>query len=1589
MSADEPPWSPGEDGEESRPFGQRPLFSARPSAAGDPSTVSQEPPPPPDPRSPRSSNLRGTINRDQPSQTSARGREDINVDFRREPRLTSFGKCPDALPDYVVFREEIEGKILGSGIGARKGRLYLEELGTFTIEALCGIPTDDQMADLDVKFYAEVVACMKGTKMAVHILDLQQEVPRGCGRAAMRKLDSWMQFEIKVLALEAQKNVERCRCGHIGEVENFLTKYKYDRFILRSAGQPLADYAVYNKLLTEMKPYEKEPVSGMNGVFSVYDALPAIQQDVNNLINNIMIVAVAHRTRTQKNQNQNASGRIAKAGERAKCKGCGKTSHSHEKCWVLHPEQKMQPKQKGAVAGTVGPGGGPPPPKVSKKQKAAAAAANKPVGAVPPARGPVYPAAAAAQQPGQRQKGGMEGPYEPCLYCGRKNHEAASCFYKPLPPGPQDKAGRIAAISGGYAGAPAVPIPAQPSTPGWTFISSPGWYPVPQSPNPATSVHGMAAMMAPPMPPHPHTINPLPMPQPAAPHFGAPDQETLAYLAFLRGTGPPAAPSGQPPRWPGTVATVRDSMSHTDLGRRLGEAALDLLSYAQRPTVSYRGHVEYCETRMRGTLAALEDEVKKAMAADTGASRHIVDPNHSSVNRLEPSPGEAIVEGVTGDAQVDHIAWVKIPGIEGLRRALVVVGSPPCISLGEFVMDENFLFIWEKAKGPVLYSPDGKATLMEVDNNVPYFIPENRPTILASLAQRGYVKEVRMLERMSDQQLSEHVQIFRNATERYATARTDAAKAGMTLAQFLSTGAAATMKEAIDADIQNRKALNVPPGPDQSTTPKPYVCAAKDCKNSVAKFGSMCEDCEKKAEEAPGSIVAPIPRIEQNKRKFNRKKKEQGHDRSAVDPLPRSHYWSHTPMDDRCHTCIDTKMRRYPSFSVGETDSYLVFLKLPGELVSIDMTRTRGPDYIERRWYLATWDHVSHRPRGAACSSKEAEVTWAAFEKAYPGSRINPNVGDPQLQIGDIVSPAPEEERAPFPKQISSDGDPSWGGIFTQKVLERGGNMRTSVPYRSSSNSIIERWIEELERGVACLLEHASAPQKFWSAAAQCFEYSFERTHIIQRGPCAGMTPFRATWGYDFTGELLIFGCAASYWVHPENKDNFGGRDKFAKRSLPGIFLYYAKSGAVVVMDEARYRDHQEICLRETKDFQADSDEFPFMHLGHLDTEESIFAFVDESEPRLDRVGKDDRGTKRCMKCGKVDQSEPVTCASCLEERRHKAGKPAVGCKRNRCTGCYFEEDENGEEKKEEEEEDGAEARRRFLAPGSASPRSPGRNVEVVMADTSVEDRDAPASVRSVANDIIFARAPQFGLAKVPIRKASTYERRPRANHDRLDDLARARIEDFEDLQPYQEFLRDLKRELGTVCKVYPPGAREVKENPDAMKSVLSEMEQLVEKKAFDPMHPVERASLSKLDEEIRVVDLMMITALKNIESPALQRWKSRAVARGDQLKTLSGEKVAEDLQHVTPSSLEAIRFVIAWECLCGPDSVTLQGDVPGAYLTARLSGPRTFLRVPRFLWLPKWPDPSKYVDPLFELAVALYGLQRGDTCWGGRSQRA
>jgi hypothetical protein len=70
---------------------------------------------------------------------------------------------------------------------------------------------------------------------------------------------------------------------------------------------------------------------------------------------------------------------------------------------------------------------------------------------------------------------------------------------------------------------------------------------------------------------------------------------------------------------------------------------------------------------------------------------------------------------------------------------------------------------------------------------------------------------------------------------------------------------------------------------------------------------------------------------------------------------------------------------------------------------------------------------------------------------------------------------------------------------------------------------------------------------------------------------------------------------------------------------------------------------------------------------------------------------------------------------------------------------------------------------------------------------------------------------------------------------------------------------------------------------------------------------------------------------------------------------------------------------------MVGADGVSLQGDVAGAYLTAVLSGPRTFLVITRAQWRSSWgpvPEGTDKGDAVVEIHKALYGLPRGDTDW-------
>ena len=162
---------------------------------------------------------------------------------------------------------------------------------------------------------------------------------------------------------------------------------------------------------------------------------------------------------------------------------------------------------------------------------------------------------------------------------------------------------------------------------------------------------------------------------------------------------------------------------------------------------------------------------------------------------------------------------------------------------------------------------------------------------------------------------------------------------------------------------------------------------------------------------------------------------ERGREEQEKEPLPASHYYSHFRKDNRCKTCRDARLKRYPAYS--QDICAIEMLSEVSERVSVAMITVRYPDFEGRTWHLASIDHASKRPKGGATKTKEPEDTWPLFETLYPGSRIQPE------DANELPKPEPPPDgflkRPHFPKQVGMDGDPAWGGIFMKKLKERGG----------------------------------------------------------------------------------------------------------------------------------------------------------------------------------------------------------------------------------------------------------------------------------------------------------------------------------------------------------------------------------------------------------------------------------------------------------------------------------------------------------------------------------------------------------------------
>lgn len=748
----DPPWSPGADadGDESaRPFGSgRPIFSSRPPqtsarrtpeqgtqnslGAGVASGASGSAPPLGDrieeePRSATSSgeassnggglggfgpNLRGSLNRgtqlgDQPPRG---GSGSTTFQLERMPRL-SLSKVPELTHLFVGWREEVEGGLLASGIGARNARQFIWEMNTQSEAWLQQIPDDDNIANLDAVLWAEILKAMKGTKHSVLVQEFTSQLVKGCGRAAMKRLGELMRFELRHLAVRAQGNLERRKCPNKEGMAKFHVETTYDLDVLEAAQQKQSETAVYSKLAKALRPYQKDAIEGVDTVFAAWDARPDEEaRDYKDLLKALKMLGVRQQTLKEDlarergtmgkekkgkgggkggNAPQQGAGGGApgKKGNHPPCAGCGKTNHPAEKCWTLHME--LMPEKFRGTAGTEkkkkGKGGG----KGSEKERGTAANAEE-----------------------EKPK------HDPCTHCGRRNHLPGDCFYKPLGAGgEQTKSGRAASAStppapGPWAlwGFPPMSATGPFGYPGMMAYSG---VPSTQPPPPPPQMMGGYAMPTPPglggVPvPWPAPIQPPP--PPPVQGMPVPDKETLGFLAYLRGQGPPRKPHG---------AVARVQCHNTAAVSPFG---------APGPTEIFTLDVIddlYAKAKMqmeRGTPAT--EQGTAGIAGDTGASRHIVDARSDSIVKLIESPGAAKIDAVGGEVECDLTAEIVIPGIQGPRKALAVTGSPDCASIGEFCVEEFFGFFWPPgSRNPYLVDPNGNKIILEVDNNVPYFVP--------------------------------------------------------------------------------------------------------------------------------------------------------------------------------------------------------------------------------------------------------------------------------------------------------------------------------------------------------------------------------------------------------------------------------------------------------------------------------------------------------------------------------------------------------------------------------------------------------------------------------------------------------------------------------------------------------------------------------------------------------------------------------------------------------------------------------------------------------------------------------------------------
>ena len=160
---------------------------------------------------------------------------------------------------------------------------------------------------------------------------------------------------------------------------------------------------------------------------------------------------------------------------------------------------------------------------------------------------------------------------------------------------------------------------------------------------------------------------------------------------------------------------------HPDWFHKLDSEAC--ASVAALQAAKLASQLGFSETVDPAMAAAYSGSGPNRWLADTGCGFDLVSENDvseelSSLNRKSSKP--LALNTANGEIVVDREAAIQIPGLqEPVVHPFILEITPAVLSVGRRCMKLGYDFIWRRFRRPCFVRPDGKKTMLVVENDVP------------------------------------------------------------------------------------------------------------------------------------------------------------------------------------------------------------------------------------------------------------------------------------------------------------------------------------------------------------------------------------------------------------------------------------------------------------------------------------------------------------------------------------------------------------------------------------------------------------------------------------------------------------------------------------------------------------------------------------------------------------------------------------------------------------------------------------------------------------------------------------------------------